>query len=188
MTEAERKITEEAHVVRDRQEASFTKFQKAVYTLLLTAFFAAAATIVMWIFEPAPYREYKRELLTKEVYPGGEVKLHVQVEWTKTCYSRLRRNIVFSNDVLVPYEREIRLNKEGYRDFVIIQKLPEDAPPGLTKWVVVTDWFCNPLQYFWPRSINLEPLEFTILEPKGSSYEGEFQKMPKAYVGVGRRI
>lgn len=188
MTDAEHGNMGFAQEQKNKSDSAFTKLQKAIYTLLLTIFFAAAATLIMWALEPAPYRDYERELLTKEVYPGGLVKLSVKVEWTKTCYSRLRRNIVFSNDVLVPYEREIRLNKEGYREFVITQQLPLDAPPGLTKWVVITDWFCNPLQFFWPRTINLEPLEFTVLPLKGSSHEGELQEMSKAYAGVGRRL
>jgi hypothetical protein len=167
MTNEEKGITSEAQIRIDREDQAFTSFQRAIYTFMLVVFFGVMATIGVWYFEPVPSENYQRELLTKQVYPGGEIKLHIQVTWTKTCYSRLRRNIVYSNGVLVPFEREIRLNKEGHRDFVISQLIPEDAPPGPTKWIVITEWFCNPLQYWVPKSVDLEPLEFEILPPKG---------------------
>lgn len=188
MTDEGRGITSEAQNKITRDYNAFTRLQKAIYTLMLVICVGVLSTMGVWFFEPPPVSDYKRELITKQVYPGEAVKLHVSVTWTKTCYSRLRRNIIFNNGVLVPYEREIRLNKEGHRDFIISQLLPNDAPPGIAKWSVMTDWFCNPLQYWLPTTIALDPLEFEILPPKGKIDEGELQKVPGTSSCMGRRL
>jgi hypothetical protein len=188
MTDAKHERTaQEIHVAK---EEGFSRFQKALYTLMLVLFIGVGVTLLIWIFEPNPYTDdgYKRNLLTKQVYPGDNIRLEVDVNWTKTCYSRLRRNIIYSNGVLLPYEREIRLNKAGRRRFIIEQEIPIDAPAGPAKWVVITDWFCNPLQYFWPRTVDLEPLEFVILPPKGTSNEGKLPEVPQASSCLGRRV
>lgn len=172
MTDQEKQLFIEAEMAAHKSDNAFTKFQRAVYTLLLVTFFGVGATLIIWVMEPAPTADYRRELLTKEVYPGGEVKIKVTVTWTKTCYSRLNRRIVFSNGIPVPYEPEVRLNKLGLQEFTIAQKLPEDAPPGPAQWIVVTEWFCNPVQYFLPNTVSLPPLDFMVL-PKGNSDEDQ---------------
>lgn len=188
MTEPERYIIRQSEAQANEADRAFTKIHKIIYTVLLVIFVGCTSTMVLWFFDPPPFESYQREIITPYVRQGGEVKVRVKVEWTKDCYSRLRRNIIFSNGVLVPYEREVRLNKAGRKEFVISQQVPYDAPPGVAKWVVYTDWFCNPLQYFVPTTVQLEPLEFTIIPAKGESNEDKLPKEPEAGACLGGRV
>lgn len=188
MTEQEKIVVHQSQEEADAADHVFTKLHKIIYTILLMIFVGCVSTLVLWYLDPAPYKNYTREILTPVVPQGGEVKIRITVEWTKTCYSRLRRNVVFSNEVLVPYEREVRLNQVGVKKFEVNQRLPYDAPLGVAKWIVYTDWFCNPLQYFIPNTIQLEPLEFTIIPSKGVADESKLPEKPEARSCVGGRL
>lgn len=127
--------------------------------------------ILVWELEPPPSGTYERTLLTTEVEPGGTFKLRINVVWTKTCWSVLHRQIVDGAGKITRYESEPRLNHEGRRTFVIQSQVPLDAVPGDAEWIVRTDWYCNPWQWQKPKSVELEPIKFKILPPRGASYQ-----------------
>jgi hypothetical protein len=134
-------------------------------SLILTCAFIGT----VWILEPAPSFKYNRTVLTPYVEQGGYFKLEIDVYWTKTCYSKLYRNIIDGGGTIIPFEREVRSNTLGQHHFEISVKIPKDATPGPARWEVRTEWFCNPLQNYWPKSVDLEPINFTIVPVGGMS-------------------
>ena len=105
--------------------------------------------------------------MTPHVEPGGKFRLSVKVYWTKSCYSKLYRDLIDGAGKLTPYEREVRPNEKGLRQFTVDATIPIDATPGHAAWKVRTEWFCNPIQRRWPLVDVLDPVEFEIVPSQG---------------------
>jgi hypothetical protein len=138
------------------------KFGPAIAQTFVAILFAIIAISIYWLYEPPPIGFYFRDLMTPVVHPGEFFKLRVRVYWTKGCYSKLYRNIIDAGGRITPMEREVRWNSPGTSEFIVRSLIPLDATPGPATWEVRTEWFCNPVQYKWPYSVVLDPVEFEI--------------------------
>ncbi len=148
----------------EEERKTFTRrYGKKIASTFSIFMVSVSLTLVVWQNEQPPSAFYERTVLTPEVEPGQIFKVKIKVYWTKTCYSKLYRNIIDGAGKLTPYEREVRENKEGRREFVVESLIPYDATPGDATWEVTTDWYCNPWQNYFPKRVILEPLQFKII-------------------------
>lgn len=143
------------------------KYGMAIAQTLIGVMVGSVLLIFYWFNEPPPYTMYDRVVLTPRVEQGGIFRLQIKVRWTKSCYSKLYRNIIDSEGRLIPFEREVRPNMKGFKTFEIEAVIPKVAAAGPARWEVRTEWFCNPIQRRWPYVDNLDPIFFEIV-PAGS--------------------
>lgn len=141
---------------------------KAVVCLII----GFSVLCVFWIIEPPPSVTYERTTLTPEVEPGEIFRLRISVVWSKTCWSKVYRTFVDGGGQITHYEGEPRQNIKGKRDFVVEAVIPLDAIPGDAQWKVRTDWYCNPWQWQFPKSVDLEPINFKITPHREGVFNG----------------
>lgn len=138
------------------------KYGMAIAQTIIGTIIGSVLLVTYWFNEPPPYTLYDRVVLTPRVEPGGTFKLQIKVKWTKSCYSKLYRNIIDSQGRIFPFEREVRPNVKGFKTFTIEAVIPKVVAIGPARWEVRTEWFCNPIQRRWPYVDILEPIPFEV--------------------------
>jgi hypothetical protein len=115
--------------------------------------------VVYWYNEAAPVSYSHRDVLTPSVPPGGTLLIKVSAELTKGCLATSYRSIIDSSGVQTDYEP---VTRPAMTDFVVAVTVPLGAVPGPAKYRSRVDWNCNLVQRWYPRSVYLPELSFTI--------------------------
>lgn len=135
--------------------------------VLIATIIAGTGLYLYWINEPAPSVSYERRVLTPIVEPGGSLVIKNRVHRTKSCYTKVHRDVVDVTGRVASFERDWALRPVGWDSIDYEVKIPDDMTPGAAKLKVTVFWYCNPLQRWWPSSEDQEVVDFDIV-PKGS--------------------
>ncbi len=109
--------------------------------------------------EPSPVSSSKLDVLTPEVAPGQDFKMHVSSEITKKCKGTIWRSIIDSAGVQTNYKPVPRPDDP---DFSVSLTVPLGAAPGPATYQSRIEWECNYVQELWPRVVLLRRALFTI--------------------------
>jgi hypothetical protein len=134
---------------------------------------------VYWYNEAPPVSYSRREILTPSVPPGGPLMVKISAELTKDCVATSHRTIVDAAGVETDYAP---VTRPAVTDFVVTIQVPLGATPGPAKYRSIVEWNCNPVQAWYPRTIYLPELPFTV-EPAPQQeqipqQQGVFEKPP----------
>lgn len=137
----------------------------AIFTVCL------AATLGYWaIIDRNPSTYGRGEILTHEVYPGGEFSIRYNVQWNSTCRITGYRFIIDSAGQQYTVAPDTRfISPSDAPEFTISIPIPLSAQPGPATYRATLFYECNPLQRMFPLERQVADRPFTILPSKSSS-------------------
>lgn len=118
---------------------------------------------LVWYNEPAPSVSYERRVLTSDVAPGQMFKITNRVHRTKSCYTKIHREIVDNAGRIMEFERDWTKRETGWDRVEFEAEIPADVAIGPARLEVVVWWYCNPIQKRWPSSEAQETIRFNIV-------------------------
>lgn len=130
-----------------------------------------AVSAIIWSFDTAPPVKFiSARLEQSSVDPGSFLQIDYEVETERLCPGDLQRVVADGRNVLhfiEPYtftQTGKTANAIGKRNVRVSIPVPVGASPGAAKYQAILRYYCNPLQRFLNRAIEVETplIEFTI--------------------------
>lgn len=114
--------------------------------------------------EPPPIIYNKRDVLTREVPPGGTLRIEISADVSSKCTAKVFRTIIDGNGV--PFDlgegrRNIQTN------YIVEVPIPLGAAPGMSYYSARVLWSCNIVQKWFPQEIQQRALPFLIEPSEG---------------------
>lgn len=135
----------------------------------------------------SPYVYLKGDVETKDAVPGQLVYVKWSGKYTRNCDGQIFRSIIDSGktvhllDVLpsvltiaTPGENsryplpdnppdDLQTSKDDTIEFTRAFTLPLATLPGRAYYRVRSEYWCNPLQHYWPIKVNLPDIPFNVV-------------------------
>lgn len=119
------------------------------------------------IIDRNPSNGGRGEVLTHEVYPGGEFSIRYNVQWNSTCRITGYRFIIDSAGQQYTVAPDTRfISPSDAPEFTISIPIPSSAQPGRASYRATLFYECNPLQRLFPLERQVEDRVFNILPPR----------------------
>lgn len=132
---------------------------------LMTGVFVGVPSLIFIMIKESPPTSYsKREVLTKNVPPGGELKISISADINKRCDATVYRSIIDSSDVVHELKETPRSQET---DYIVTVTVPLGASPGQAFYSARIEWQCNFMQKLFPQEVFQRNLPFNILPIEG---------------------
>lgn len=96
---------------------------------------------------------------------GAQVTVCWKIRIKRFCPGLIYRQIIDSREIIHNYDPVPAAAQEDVLDpFCVTFKLPLDLPPGSAIYRVHADYYCNPIQHFWPIKVTTPELKFNLEE------------------------
>ncbi len=135
-----------------------------IYALLF-GFIAMMPALSIYLYYEKPPVSYSiRKVLTPKVPPGGELRIQISADISKSCVSTVYRSIVDSSNIQTDYAPEAR---PQVTDYVITLTVPLGASPGPAYYSARVEWQCNFVQEWFPQEVIQRNINFEIEPSEG---------------------
>lgn len=150
-------------------------------------FIATPAVGFLLYSEPPPVNYGRREVLNKDVPPGGVLKIAISTDITKKCDAVVYRRIIDFNGVLFDIFPERR---STLTDYIVEVPIPLGAAPGMAYYSARIEWKCNFVQKWFPQEVLQRNIPFNIVPSEGQmpvpEQQGIYQvPMTKSELAIG---
>lgn len=122
--------------------------------------------------EPPPLLFTRRVVLTKQVPPGGTLKIEVSSDVSNRCGATIFRRIVDGKGISFNVGAATIANRTNYITEIPV---PLGAASGESYYSANILWRCNIVQNWFPQEIQQRNLPFKIIPFNGQSVEPEQQ-------------
>lgn len=125
-------------------------------SILKVLFFAAVgvmtAVLALWTVDRSPTLQVVSAHATKPVRPGGQLEVAYRVNRFRLCDRQVFREIIDGAGFrhILGIQPNPVPNPLGFDSYTSLIAVPLTAQPGLGKYRVTVENYCNPLHYMWP--------------------------------------
>lgn len=156
-----------------------------IWRIATVVFFGAiGATLAVWTNDrEPPIRIVKAFAVTKEVPPGGELRVSYEVQRFKSCRTHVDRILYDSENVrrdLDDIDFAAPPVPVGESSYIVGVTIPRNFAQGKAKYRTIWTYTCNPLQSMFSPVVVSEPdIEFKVEGEPVSIDESPMEVIPR---------